>query len=104
MTTKYSLVIPTFNEAGNIHPLFDEIKAVMSEIKLPWEVIFVNDGSTDDTLKRLIENYQLERVEQVIDDKLSTMPVLGIYKSKSLPNLTVIDKINGGKADSLNGL
>ncbi|MHA2364112.1 MAG: glycosyltransferase family 2 protein [Candidatus Hodarchaeales archaeon] len=55
MVTKYSIVIPTYNEAGNIFPLFEEINDVMKELKHPWEVIFVNDGSTDDTGKEITE-------------------------------------------------
>ncbi len=47
-----SLVIPVFNEADNIQPLIDEIRAALDG-RLEYEVIYVNDGSTDDTLARL---------------------------------------------------
>lgn len=48
-----SFVIPTLNEAGNVVPLFDEIKSVMQKIGGKYEVIFVNDGSRDNTQAEL---------------------------------------------------
>ena len=48
-----SVVVPVYNEAGNVAPLFTEIHAVMSTLHRPFEVIFVNDGSTDATLAQL---------------------------------------------------
>jgi len=51
-----SIVIPVFNEAGNILLLYSEIQAALSDLGRAWEVIFIDDGSTDDTysiLKRL---------------------------------------------------
>ncbi len=52
----YSIVIPIYNEAENIVPLFEEIEWVMSAYKGRWECIFINDGSTDSSssiLKKL---------------------------------------------------
>ena len=48
-----SVVIPCFNEAQNVQPLYDALIAVMDPLKRPWEVIFVDDGSSDDTHVRL---------------------------------------------------
>ena len=45
----YSLIIPLKNEAGNIRDLINEIKPVMSSLGHPWELICVDDGSTDET-------------------------------------------------------
>jgi glycosyltransferase involved in cell wall biosynthesis len=44
-----SVVIPLFNEAENVGLLYSELKSAMKEMGLPWEVIFVDDGSTDGT-------------------------------------------------------
>ena len=44
-----SIVIPVFNEAENILPLWNEIHSVLAEVPSPHEVIFVDDGSTDGT-------------------------------------------------------
>jgi dolichol-phosphate mannosyltransferase len=49
MNPEFSVVIPVFNEAGNILPLLETTVAVMRELARPFEVIVVNDGSTDAT-------------------------------------------------------
>ncbi|MDP3072187.1 MAG: glycosyltransferase [Opitutaceae bacterium] len=49
MTPALSLVIPVFNEAGNILPLAERCVLVLRELGRPFEIIFVNDGSTDTT-------------------------------------------------------
>ncbi len=50
----YTLVIPMKNEAGNILALFDEIEQVMKSIGAPWELICIDDGSTDQTKELLL--------------------------------------------------
>src|SRR5262245_57353600 len=42
-----SVVVPLYNESGNLRPLVDELVPVMESIGKPFEIIFVNDGSTD---------------------------------------------------------
>lgn len=64
----YSIVIPAFNEAENLEPLYAEIVAVMQEIPGGFEIIFVDDGSTDETgpaLKRLAEADEAVRAIQL---------------------------------------
>lgn len=51
--TKYSLVIPTYNEQDSVAPLHQEIVKTMQGLGEIYEVIFVDDGSTDQTLSRL---------------------------------------------------
>jgi glycosyltransferase involved in cell wall biosynthesis len=51
-----SVVIPLFNEEGSLQPLSEELKTVLESLQRPYELIFVDDGSTDgsfDTLQRL---------------------------------------------------
>ena len=48
-----SLIIPVYNEEENLPVLFDAVTKVMTLLKKPWEVIFVNDGSTDQSLEVL---------------------------------------------------
>jgi glycosyltransferase involved in cell wall biosynthesis len=53
-----SLIIPVFNESENLPILYDCIQGVLGSIKSIWEVIFVDDGSTDksfDVLRSLVE-------------------------------------------------
>ena len=47
-----SVVVPVRDEAGNIEPLLQEIVAAVPSA-LAWEVLYVDDGSTDDTAKEL---------------------------------------------------
>jgi len=52
---KISVVIPVYNEEENIEKLYEELKEVLENLKLDYEIIFVNDGSTDRTSQILDE-------------------------------------------------
>ncbi|MBA2518848.1 MAG: glycosyltransferase family 2 protein [Chloroflexia bacterium] len=47
--TSLSIVIPVFNEEGNLDELHRRLSAVLSGIALPYEIVLVDDGSTDGT-------------------------------------------------------
>ncbi|MBY9066681.1 glycosyltransferase family 2 protein [Hyphomonas sp. WL0036] len=49
-----SVVIPFFNESGNIAPLFSRLLPVLSALQQTWEIVCIDDGSRDDTHARLI--------------------------------------------------
>jgi cellulose synthase/poly-beta-1,6-N-acetylglucosamine synthase-like glycosyltransferase len=68
-----------------------------------YEVIVINDGSSDQTLSVLISEFKLERMANPdIRGTIETQNVRGIYHNSDYPHLFIIDKENGGKADSLN--
>ncbi len=46
---RLSVVIPVFNEAPNVRPLVEELAPVLRSLAMPFEIIFVDDGSTDNT-------------------------------------------------------
>ena len=50
-----SIVIPVYNEEGNLHSLFDRLYPVMEKIAKPFEIIFTDDGSRDRSLAILRE-------------------------------------------------
>ncbi len=50
---KISIVIPLFNEEESIYPLINEIKKVMTSTGMQFEVIFIDDGSNDLSLKKI---------------------------------------------------
>ncbi|MFQ5900128.1 MAG: glycosyltransferase family 2 protein [Thermodesulfobacteriota bacterium] len=52
-----SIVIPVLNEEGNVKPLYSSIKDVMDGLDKEYEIIFVDDGSTDRTLS-ILEDIQ----------------------------------------------
>lgn len=45
-----SLVVPVFNEAGNLWPLYEAVCRQMEAVGCPYEIVFINDGSEDDSL------------------------------------------------------
>ena len=53
MSIKYSIVIPVYNEEGSVGPLENSLRGAMKSLKEPYELIFINDGSTDGTLFKL---------------------------------------------------
>lgn len=62
-----SVIIPAYNEEKNITPLFSEIKTVLDALGKSYEVIFVNDGSTDGTLGELKKLKQEAGKVKIID-------------------------------------
>jgi len=52
---KLSVIIPVHNEGANIAPLCERLLPVLDRIASAWEVVFVDDGSQDDTLERIRE-------------------------------------------------
>jgi hypothetical protein len=101
LSPKISIIAPAFNESRSI---IDNIRTLLSLYYNNFEVILVNDGSTDDTFEKIRTTYDLERVNYYFDYRIPCERIRGVYKSKnpSYTRLTVIDKNNGGKADSLN--
>ena len=53
MKIKHSLIVPCYNEEGNVEKFLKQTKEAMSEYTDDYEIIFVNDGSKDETPKRL---------------------------------------------------
>ena len=101
LTPSISVIAPAFNESNTI---VENVRALLSLYYNNFEVIVVNDGSTDDSLEKITEAYDLEKVNYFFDYRIPCQRIRGVYKSKnrSFHNLTVIDKVNGGKADALN--
>jgi poly-beta-1,6-N-acetyl-D-glucosamine synthase len=101
LTPQVSIVAPAYNEGKTI---IDNIRTLLSLYYNHFEVIIVNDGSTDDSLAKVIEAYKLVRVNYYFDYVMPCERIRGVYRSEnpSFSRLTVIDKVNGGKSDSLN--
>ena len=99
-TIPVSVLLPAYNE----EPVILSVVESLLENRYPnFEVIAINDGSEDRTLDVLRERYKLERREVFYRRRFKTEPVIGIYRSRVEPRLTVVDKVNGGgKADALN--
>jgi cellulose synthase/poly-beta-1,6-N-acetylglucosamine synthase-like glycosyltransferase len=94
-----SVIVPAFNEGPGI---VESVRSLLSLRYPVFEVIVVNDGSTDETLARLTEAFDLRPSRAVFRKTLPTLPVRGIYRSAVQPKLVVVDKANGKKADAMN--
>ena len=94
-----SIIAPAYNESTNI---IESTNSLLNQRYPHFELIVVNDGSKDQTLNTLIDYYKLEKRDMIFRTRLKTRPLRGIYVNKNIPNLIVVDKMNGGKADSLN--
>ena len=96
-----SVITPAFNETKNI---IENVKALLSLYYNDIEIVVVNDGSSDDTLEKLIKSFDLERLTYAFDYRLPCERIKGVYKSNNMSynRLIVVDKVNGGKSDSLN--
>ncbi len=94
-----SLIIPCFNEKEII------VSTVLNVLKLnypEYEVIVVSDGSDDETLELLSVHFNLRRIEKIGRRKIDTKEVIAVYESEDHPNLLVVDKVNGRRADAIN--
>ena len=60
-TIGYSIVVPFFNEQENIPPLYMKLTEVMDGLGEPYEIVFVDDGSRDNSFKILTEIYEHDR-------------------------------------------
>lgn len=94
-----SILVPAYNEGETI---VENVKSLLSLNYPLFEVIVVNDGSEDGMLEKVLEAYNLKLVDQPFKYQIQTKRVRGIYRNVDIPNLIVIDKENGGKADALN--
>jgi cellulose synthase/poly-beta-1,6-N-acetylglucosamine synthase-like glycosyltransferase len=95
-----TLLVPAHNEEACI------VEAAGSMLELDYpelEVIVINDGSTDGTLERLQEHFQLLETDMLYIPEVASKPVRGVYMSLIEPRLLVVDKEPGGsKADAVN--
>lgn len=97
-----SIVAPAYNEEKTI---INNVRSLLDQDYPTFEVVIVNDGSTDATLDELINNFALEEVPYDYVEKVHTRPFRRLFKSRlcEYSRLTVVDKENGGtKADAVN--
>ncbi len=101
MAPSVSLIAPAYNEGMTI---VENIRSMLSLEYNNYDVIVVNDGSKDDTLEKVIKAFDLIQVPLHVNAKVSTQEIVSVYKSqnRSFKKLTIVNKVNGGKADALN--
>ncbi|HEX4600133.1 MAG TPA: glycosyltransferase family 2 protein [Gemmatimonadales bacterium] len=94
-----SILVPAHNESATIEA---SVTAILTLEYRTFEVVVVNDGSKDATLDQLRQAFDLYEVPRTYPETLPTKPLRGVYRSRTRTRLLVVDKENGGKADSLN--
>jgi len=99
VTPPVALIVPAHNEEEGIVP------TVLSLLELEYpekELIVVDDGSSDGTASRLVERFGLQAADFIYRPRLKARAPLGFFYSPEYPQLLLIRKENGGKADALN--
>jgi cellulose synthase/poly-beta-1,6-N-acetylglucosamine synthase-like glycosyltransferase len=99
LTPPVSVLAPAFNEEANV---VENVRSLLMLDYPLFEVVLINDGSRDRTLGRLVDAFDLRQSARSFHRALACKPIRGIYESATYPNLVVVDKVNGGKADALN--
>lgn len=97
-----SIVAPAFNESMTI---IDNVNSLLKLEYPNFEICIVNDGSKDDTLEKLITNFELVEVPFEYVEHIHCKPFKALYRSinEKYKRLVVVDKVNGGtKADAVN--
>lgn len=96
---KISVLIPAYNEELVLLQCLESLKMVSYKNK---EIIFINDGSTDNTMTVLQNLLDLTEVDKALSDIISPSSIKRFFKSDKYPNIYVIDQLNGGKSNALN--
>ncbi|MEX0845754.1 MAG: glycosyltransferase [Balneolaceae bacterium] len=94
-----SILSPAYNEQVNI---IASVEALLQLHFSDFEVIVINDGSTDNTLQLLIDHFELYEIDTPSDLPIDHKPIKKVYRSPIYSELKVVDKVNGRKADALN--
>ncbi len=95
-----SIVVPAYNEEVTI---VDSIESLLQLEYRLYEIIIVDDGSSDDTVKVLVEHFKMRMVHRPIRKRLICEQEKAVYKAEGLRvPVILISKHNGGKGDALN--
>jgi cellulose synthase/poly-beta-1,6-N-acetylglucosamine synthase-like glycosyltransferase len=95
-----SIIVPAYNEEVTVT---DTVKSLLALDYKVYEIIVVDDGSTDDTSKVMIEQFQMEPVRMPIRRQLRCQQEEFVYEAKVRNvHVSLIRKKNGGKSDALN--
>lgn len=98
-TPSISVIVPTFNEEATI---VENVKSLLMINYPDYEIVIVNDGSRDATVDVAVAEFDFVQTEIGSEQRVPTREVKHVYRSLKYPELTLVDKANGGKADAIN--
>lgn len=95
-----SILVPAYNEEVTIE---DSIRSLLALDYKLYEIIVIDDGSTDQTAAVLRQAFRMEKVSRPIQRRVPCEPELVVYEchEEKVP-ITLVCKKNGGKSDALN--
>lgn len=95
-----SIIVPAYNERLTV---MDTVQSLLQLDYALYEIVIVDDGSTDGMSERLVEYFNMERLYRPIRKKIPCEAEQAVYITcKQKVPITLICKNNGGKADALN--
>lgn len=94
-----TLLVPAYNEEVTIE---ESVRSLLALQYPNFEVVVVNDGSSDGTMAALTRAFELVPASRRYELAAPHKPIRGVYQAPHQPRLLVVDKENGGKADALN--
>lgn len=94
-----TVIVPVYNEATTV---VTTVKSLLGLVYPEFEILLVNDGSSDATLQTVLQAFDAKLFPEAYRKHIDTAVVKAVYMSQTHPNLRIIDKMNGGKADALN--
>ena len=101
--SRFTIPVSIISALYNEEPVaVESTRSLLAQDYPEFEVLLIDDGSTDGTFEKLEAAFDLERREVIYRRVFETRALAGVYRSRIDPRLTVVRKLNGGKADALN--
>ncbi|MCR6112458.1 glycosyltransferase family 2 protein [Bacillus sp. A301a_S52] len=98
-TFPVSVLIPAYNEEVGI---YTTIRSMLGLNYPQYEIIVIDDGSKDNTSRKVIKEFKMTEIDVALRKYFDTKDVTKAYQSTVHPNIFLLRKENGGKADALN--
>lgn len=99
LAPRISVLVPAYNEEVTVS---DTVTGLLALSYPNLEIVVINDGSPDNTADVLINRFDLRPVHPIYQKRIDHADIKSLYRSSREPRLVLVDKFNGGKADSLN--
>lgn len=100
LTPKVSIIASAYNEEKTV---VENVRSLLKVYYPKFDVVIVNDASTDDTLKLLLEEFKMVEIPYTNTNRVPSQPIKMVYRSTIHDNLYAVDKEHGGrKSDGIN--